>query len=252
MSWHPTSRRARLAMGVALCLAASGAVVALAADHLDIFSIIQKGEPAQVEAVAEVMVPFYETAATGGEIDRYGRPEVFRVNTDENFSQTEKYVGGPLTTETFDTIRTYTDRFLEERADLFARRIADGRIRDGHGDLHMGNIILGPKVYVFDCIEFNDRFRYGDVAVDLAFLAMDLDFHRRPDLAERLIQVYVERSGDREIHEVLDFYKCYRAYVRAKIACFTADGAVEPAEKQTLINTARAYFDLARSYTGPD
>lgn len=215
-----------------------------------LFEAGEVGGP-QVEAVAEVMVPFYETAATGGKIDRYGRPEVFRVNTDENFAQTEKYVGGPLTQETFETIRAYTDRFLDQRADLFARRIAGGRIRDGHGDLHMGNIILGSRVYVFDCIEFNDRFRYGDVAVDLAFLAMDLDYHGRPDLADRLIGVYVERSGDRDIHHVLDFYKCYRAYVRGKIDCFTADGEADPARQEAHLAAARAYFDLARSYTGP-
>ncbi len=208
--------------------------------------------PAQVEAVAEVMAPFYETAATGGEIDRYGRPQVFRINTDENFEQTERYVGGPLSRETFETIRTYTDRFLEGRAEVFDRRIARGRIRDGHGDLHMGNIILAQKVYVFDCIEFNDRFRYADVAADLGFLAMDLDFHGREDLSARLMEVYVERSGDAGVFEVLDFYKCYRAYVRGKIACFTADGAADDGVRAAQFETARAYFDLARTYATRD
>jgi aminoglycoside phosphotransferase family enzyme len=214
--------------------------------------LFEAGEvgPAQVEAVAEVMVPFYETAATGGEIDRYGRPEVFRINTDENFVQIEPFIGGPLTRKTFEAIRAYTDRFLEGRAEVFERRIARGRIRDGHGDLHMGNIILAEKVHVFDCIEFNDRFRYGDVAVDLGFLAMDLDFHGRRDLSARLMEVYVQRSGDADVFEVLDFYKCYRAVVRGKIAGFTADGAAEPAQKQSLLDTARAYFNLARAYAG--
>jgi aminoglycoside phosphotransferase family enzyme len=207
--------------------------------------------PAQVEAVAQVMVPFYQTAATGGQIDHYGKPEVFRVNTDENFEQTQGYVGGPLTSETFGTIRDYTDRFLAEQADLFAQRIARGRIRDGHGDLHMGNIILADKVYVFDCIEFNDRFRYGDVAVDLGFLAMDLDFHGRPDLATRLMEVYVDGSGDQGVFQVLDFYKCYRAVVRAKIACFTADGTDDQEVRAAQFDLARAYFDLALSYAAP-
>jgi aminoglycoside phosphotransferase family enzyme len=203
----------------------------------------------QVEAVARVMTPFYQTAATGGEIDRYGRPEVFRVNTDENFAQTETYVGGPLTRETFDLIRGYTDNFLETRPDLFNRRIAAGRIRDGHGDLHMGNIILADKVYVFDCIEFNDRFRYCDTASEIAFLAMDLDRYDRPDLSKSFVDAYVKSSGDKDLLKMLDFYKCYRAYVRGKVSSFMLDDSNIPEnEKSEAQAAATRYFELAESY----
>ena len=205
---------------------------------------------AEVEAVAAKVTPFYKSAATGGEIDDFGRPAGVKVNTDENFEQTRDYIGRAMTGGQFEDIADYTNRFLAERAGLFEARVKGGYVRDGHGDLHMGNIILQDDVYVFDCIEFIDRFRYGDVAVDLGFLAMDLDWHGRPDLGRRLIEVYREGSGDEAIGDVLDFYKCYRACVRGKIHCFTSDGAGTEAEKEEQLDLARKYFVLAQAYTG--
>jgi predicted kinase len=104
---------------------------------------------------------------------------------------------------------------------------------------------------IFDCIEFNDRLRCGDVAVDLAFLAMDLDFRGRPDLAQRLIEGYVRSSGDADLPGLLEVYKCYRAYVRAKISAFTSsDPAVDDGERRAQRNLARHYFGLAYRYSG--
>jgi len=87
--------------------------------------------------------------------------------------------------------------------------------------------------------------------VDLAFMAMDLDFNNRSDLGQHFIDRYVEASGDTELVEMLDFYKCYRAYVRAKIACFTsADPALDDPAKRIQRNLARRYFGLAYHYAG--
>ena len=138
----------------------------------------------------------------------------------------------------------------EER---FNRRIADERIRDCHGDLYSANICLGDKVYIFDCIEFNDRFRYSDVAGDIGFLAMDLDFHGLDDLADHFVSRYVERSGDRGLLDLIAFYKCYRAYVRGKINLFTAaDAGVEPATAADCTAQATRYFELAQRYARED
>ena len=94
------------------------------------------------------------------------------------------------------------------REDIFRQRQAEGRIHDGHGDLHSANICLTDKVYIFDCIEFNRRLRYGDVASDVAFLAMDLDYHGLPELAARFVNGFMAKSGDTTLDQVLNFYKC--------------------------------------------
>jgi aminoglycoside phosphotransferase family enzyme/predicted kinase len=216
-------------------------------------NVLARGELDErlIDQVVEQLVPFYSNAATGSGVDRYGTVEGVKINTDENFEQTAEYVGTALSRRRYDGIRGYTDAFYRDRSDLFERRITEGRIRESHGDLHLGNIFFEDEPVIFDCIEFNERFRCGDVAVDLAFLAMDLDFRGRPELAQRLIDGYVECSGDHELRELMDFYRCYRAYVRGKIACFTSSdpGLTEEARNEHT-DLARRYFQLAHRYAG--
>ena len=203
-----------------------------------------------IRRICEVLVDFYGKADTGGEIDQYGKIESVRFNTDENFSQTEDYVGVALSQRRFNTIRAFTDRFYEDR-ELFESRIRKGRIRDCHGDLHSGNICIPGEVIIYDCIEFNRRFRYSDVTADIAFLSMDLDFKGRRDLSELFVREFALKSGDMDSLLLMDFYKCYRAYVRGKILCFAFDQAEGGIERQAqALETAKKYFALAESYTG--
>ena len=215
--------------------------------------VLKRGELSEshMDALADVLVPFYKSAATGDGIDGFGTVEAVRFNTDENFSQTEAYVGKLVSRDRFKHIRDWTNTFYAERFELFERRIAEGRIRESHGDLHLRNIFFEAEPVIFDCIEFNERFRCGDVAVDIAFLAMDLDFNGRQDLSQYVIDRYVEASGDSGLLEILDFYKCYRAYVRGKIACFTStDPALDATAQRAQRNLARRYFGLAYGYAG--
>jgi aminoglycoside phosphotransferase family enzyme/predicted kinase len=215
--------------------------------------VLERGElsVAHMDALVDVLVPFYRSAATGEGVDRYGTVAAVRFNTDENFSQTEASVGKLISRDRFEHIRKWTDAFFVERADLFERRIADGRTRESHGDLHLRNIFFEDPPMIFDCIEFNERLRCGDIAVDIAFLAMDLDFNGRQDLSAHFIDRFVQASGDTDLVEVLDFYKCYRAYVRGKIASFTStDPALDDTEKRAQRNLARRYFGLAYDYAG--
>jgi aminoglycoside phosphotransferase family enzyme len=175
------------------------------------------------------LVPFYRQAATGPRINRYGSPKVISFNHEENFSRIARCVDRLLSRELFEEIRTFSLGFLERHQDLFRHRITEGRIRDCHGDLHMKNICLADSVYVFDCIEFNARFRYGDVAADIDFLAMDLDFHGFRELSRYFVRRFAEASADPELLMMLDFYKCYRACVRGKI---NAVAATEPEQKE--------------------
>ncbi len=214
-------------------------------------AVLERGEldRRRVDRLVDLLVPFYREAATGPGVDEYGRPESIRVNTDENFAQTEAFVGVALSRSRYERIVAFTDDFLSSRRELLERRVAEGRIRECHGDLHLGNIVFEEPPVIFDCIEFNRRFRCSDVAVDLAFLVMDLDFRGCPELARRVVERYVELSGDRELPELLPFYCCYRAYVRGKIACFTAAGqGVSDQVRSLQLTLASRYFALAHRY----
>jgi hypothetical protein len=113
----------------------------------------------------------------------------------------------------------------------------------------MRNICLADGIYVFDCIEFNPRFRYGDVAADVAFLAMDLDFHGLGDFSRHFTDKFAGAAADTELAKLLDFYKCYRACVRGKINALAAGEPEVPAEERELArDAAQAYFALAGDY----
>ncbi len=213
--------------------------------------VLERGELSveMIESVVDVLVPFYRAAKTGPGVDEFGAMEVVKFNTDENFEQTEGYVGSAIPRGEYDDIMSATDRFYEEKGGIFHRRIEEGWTRECHGDLHLGNIFFETPPVIFDCIDFNERFRCSDVAVDLAFLVMDLDFQGVPDLARRVVEHYVDRAGDEGFLEMVDFYCCYRAYVRGKIACFTSsDPALSPAEQERQLGLAREYFHLAHRY----
>lgn len=214
-------------------------------------NLIRTGQVAreQIDALVDVLVPFYRQADRSEEIDGFGTAESVAVNVLENFEQTESFIGGgAVSREQFERISAWAKKFLA-RKQLFSDRIQGGYIRDCHGDLYSANICLADKVYIYDCIEFNRRFRYCDVASDIAFLAMDLDFHGLQELSDYCIAQFSERSGDRGLQEMLNFYKCYRAYVRGKIGLFTAgDPAVDEAVKKSSLEAAAKYFKLAESY----
>jgi aminoglycoside phosphotransferase family enzyme len=206
-------------------------------------------ERGQLDRIIEVLVPFYQRAEGSKEINGFGRAASVAINVMENFDQTEPFVdGGAFSRAQFSRIREYAADFLRNEQ-LFEHRMAAGKIRDCHGDLYSANICLTTPVAIFDCIEFNERFRYADVASDVAFLAMDLEFHGLDELSAYFIDRFVAASADSTLVEMLDFYKCYRAMVRGKINLFTAgDPAVDPAVAAHCQEQAARYFALALKY----
>lgn len=209
--------------------------------------------PEQVRDLARLLARFYASEPGGPQVSFAGRPSQVRLNVEENFRQTEDYQGICVSPQRWRAVRDYSLGFLREHRELFKQRVDQGRVVDGHGDLHSGNINLpreGPPI-VFDCIEFNQRFRWQDAACDLAFLAMDLDHHGRRDLREVLVSEYITEGGDRDLLRVLDFYMCYRAVVRAKVYGFMhEDPGLELAERFRDLGRARSYFRQAAGYAG--
>ena len=205
-----------------------------------------------LDRIIGILVPFYTKAETGPAIAQFGTAQAVSVNVLENFEQTQGFIGcAALSREQFEAISGYARAFLGKEA-LFAGRVAAGRVRDCHGDLYSANICLADEIYIYDCIEFNQRFRYCDVASDVAFLAMDLDFHDLPELSTYFIEQFCRAAGDTTLLPMLNFYKCYRAYVRGKIGLFTAHAPeVDPATSENCLNQAKKYFALAERYAAP-
>lgn len=199
--------------------------------------------------VADKVADFHAEAETGPEIGKFGSAEIVTFNTEENFSQTEKYMPQAVTQEQYARLVKYTRGFVKENRTLLDRRVAEGRIKDCHGDLHSQHICFTDGICIYDCIEFNDRFRYVDVAAEVSFLAMDIDRWGHPELAREFVRAYVARSGDKELPRLLNFYRCYFAYVRAKVNCFRLDDALLSEEqKARALEEAKRYFTLAESY----
>jgi len=184
----------------------------------------------------------------------FGSLDTISTNVFENFDQTRKYIGGPVSKDTFDIIESWSRAFIKDNADLFAQRLDSGCIKDCHGDLHLQHICLDQgRIFIFDCIEFNERFRFGDVASDVAFLAMDCDYNGYPDLAKVFVDSYHQTSGDTTLPDVLAFYKVYRAYVRAKVTSFMLDDTgLDEQVKDDAYARAKRYYDLAEEYIKND
>ena len=198
-----------------------------------------------IDAVAARIATFHEEARSDEETARFGLPDALARNLDENFAQTRDAIGRYLRSNESDELSRWQTAFLRGHAELFLARAAAGRVRDGHGDLRLEHVYLEPSgaVTILDCIEFNERFRFGDVCADVAFLSMDLAEHGRVDLAERLVAKYARASNDFDLYAVVDFYQSYRGYVRGKVAAMLADDVgADSATRSRAASEARRYF----------
>ncbi|MDQ3119280.1 MAG: phosphotransferase, partial [Verrucomicrobiota bacterium] len=187
--------------------------------------LLAKGTAGETEInrVISSLHRFYESETPTPEIEEWGRPEKLKISTDENFEQVKPFVGKTISRVAFETIRHFTDQFYAANKTLFEKRIQQHRIRDCHGDLHLDHVHLTPAATtIFDCIEFNDRFRFIDVANDLAFLAMDFDFERQHRLGDLFLRNAAREFRDPGMLKVANFYKCYRAFVRGKVESIQA------------------------------
>ncbi len=202
-----------------------------------------------IDRIAKIIAEFHARAETNKRISKFGSLTIIETNWNENFEQTREFLSKTISIKEFELICKRINDFKKRNMSFFEKRMEDGRVRDCHGDIHSGNIFITDGIYIFDAIEFNERFRYSDVASDIAFLAMDLDFKGRKDLSDFFVERYMKYSEDQELLKLLPFYKCYRAYVRGKVTSFKLqDPNVNSEEKTAAMKEAKAYFKLASNY----
>ena len=213
--------------------------------------LLQDGEvdPSQMRELARVIADFHASAARGPQIDAYGGISSIRSNWEENFRQVVPFRGDTIPAADLALLRAWVEGFLARNEELLRSRVSGGFIRECDGDLHSGNICMTEKICIFDCIEFNERFRCIDTAADIAFLLMDLEYAGRPDLCTPFLESYREGTGDSVPPPLLAFYQANRAFVRGKVLSLRLkEPGLGREELLELRDAARRYFRLARGY----
>lgn len=201
-----------------------------------------------IDEVADAVARFHATCARDTAVDGYGAPEAVRRPIRNNLAALARGFADPATKALLERLREWSEAEHERLIPTLDARRTEGFVREGHGDLHLGNITLHDgHVLVFDCIEFDPQLRWIDVMSEIAFAVMDLTHRGRPDFARRLLNRYLERTGDYGGLAVLRYYLVYRALVRASVAAIRsaqtgASGAGEGAE-------IRGYLDRAERFT---
>jgi uncharacterized protein len=204
---------------------------------------------ADIERLARHLAGFYRNANTGGHINTLGSWQTVWRNCEENFRQLTGFSVDFFDPQLLGIVRGATRAFLKRKRRLFERRVTDGKIRDCHGDLRTDHIYYTGVIQIIDCIEFNQRFRYEDIAADIAFLIMDLDSRGHADVSQTLLKAIVYHTADTDLYVLIDFYKCYRAVVRAKTAAFRLNEiAADDPERRTLLRDLHHFLDLAYGY----
>jgi aminoglycoside phosphotransferase family enzyme/predicted kinase len=218
-----------------------------------LISLFERGKlkESHLRELGEVVANFHQKTNTNDSIKSFGKVEIIKKAIDDNYQATQKYIGIAQTLEQYQQTRQFTDSFLTQKQTIFESRCINNKIRECHGDLHLRNICYWHnKIQLFDRIEFNEPFRFVDVMYDIAFTVMDLEAKERQDLGNIFLNTYLEKTGDWEGLQVLPFYLCRQAYVRAKVTSLLLDDPnIAESEKENAIQTAKNYYYLAWQYT---
>ncbi|MDN3520785.1 AAA family ATPase [Halomonas ramblicola] len=207
---------------------------------------------AHMDELADQIAEFHDDLPAT-QRDELGTPAAVLHDAEENFEQIRPLLETDAQRERLDRLAAWSRETFERLEPHLARRHEEGHVRECHGDLHLSNVTLyRDRITVFDCIEFNERMRWIDTCNDLAFLLMDLDYREAPRFANRVLNRYLQLTGDFDCLPLLDFYKAYRAVVRAKIALLTRGSPdLSDTDKQALFASYESYLDLAEGYALP-
>ena len=180
----------------------------------------------------------------------FGHPDHVIEPMLHNFTSIEKIISGNNEIDQLAQLKTVTLQKHQQLYSLLLQRKRNGFIRQCHGDMHTGNMVLWKKrIFIFDCIEFNESLSNIDVISDLAFLFMDLEHGGAPELAWRLLNNYLAETGDYSALPLLSFYALYRAMVRAKVTAIRYEQTVDSAKTQAILEEHRSYLARALDYS---
>lgn len=201
--------------------------------------------PRHLERLAERLADFHASAPADARARRFGEAPMVARNVEDTFTAARPLLGSLLGHGEAARLEAGLLGWVRDHGSLLRERMEQGRIRDGHGDLRLSQVYFDSagRPLLLDCIEFNDRYRYGDVAVDIAFPAMDLAVRGRREYSEILLSAYARASGDYDLYAVVDFYQAYRACVRGKIAAHGAlDASASKEARELAVSKTRDYF----------
>nr|WP_290447297.1 MULTISPECIES: bifunctional aminoglycoside phosphotransferase/ATP-binding protein [unclassified Pseudomonas] len=205
---------------------------------------------AHISELASQIARFHLSAPKVGDETELGSPDSVMAPVTQNFEQIRPMISEKADLQQLEALQAWAESSFERLRPLLVQRKAEGFIRECHGDIHLGNAaLIDGKVVLFDCIEFNEPFRKTDVYADIGFLAMDLEDRGLKPLANRLISEYLELTGDYQGLELLNFYKAYRALVRAKVALFGLGPDADAERRAAVLAQYRNYANLAESYS---
>lgn len=205
---------------------------------------------AQLQALAKDFAAFQARAAVAATGGAWGEPAGVIAFARDNLTTLREHLGGPEDASQLAALTQWTEARFARCEPLLAERRGQGRVREGHGDLHLANLVcIGATVLPFDAIEFNESLRWIDTASDIAFLWMDLLNQHQSGLANTFLSAWLDASGDTTAPSVLPFFAVYRALVRAKVAVLRSaqPGADAPAAQAE----ARGYMALAQRIAEP-
>ena len=205
--------------------------------------------PEIIDQLAQIAADFHAKVNRASYDSPYGDPDEIKHWFDENFQHIRPCVHEEAVLRKLQALETWGDVEWREKSGLMQTRKQQGMVRECHGDLHLGNItLIDGQVTPFDCIEFNSMLRWIDVFSEMSFLVMDLLHNKLDGLAFRLLNRYLQETGDYQGLLLLRYYLVYRAMVRAKVAMLRAQQCVE-ADRQNALADFSSYIDLAASFT---
>lgn len=198
---------------------------------------------AEIDALAEKMAHFHSTAAVAPKESIWGTPATIQRTAIDNLALITSLENAEKQKQQVREIESWQTTLHQQLNNAFEIRKANGMIRECHGDLHSGNILtIDDHVEVFDCIEFNEALRWIDVINDIAFICMDLQLQGRRELAARLLNRYLELSGDYDGLAVFNYYRTQRALVRCKVALMRARQLGSDAQEDFFEQQAAQYL----------
>ena len=206
----------------------------------------------QIAQISRIVAAFHDSTPVAGPDTPYGRPDILIKPIHDNFIEAERLNKDQQEQKLLDKLKQWTEAEYKRLTPQFVSRKSKGAIRECHGDMHTGNMVLWKgRVMIFDCIEFNPFLSTIDVFSEIAFLVMDLEHSNHQEHASSFLNGYLSLTGDYNGLALLRFYKTYRAMVRAKVTAIRHLQEKNHREKEKTLVEHRSYISTALSYISP-